>query len=443
MADAPFNRTPIYPLEKPLSVDVNQGFSQSDRTLRDTFFRLLGGASGFLRSGFQCQASGPPAMSVVLAAGTAFQDAPTDTPAAIGGVLGVDDLCRYKPIILSNDLTVAVPTAPVANSRIDLIEVRYNRQLDNSQSRQFLDPTTDAFSPAFQPKTLDFNVDATMAYYAAAATPTTAFAYKSGVVGASPAAPAVDTGYMPIAYITVGTGVLTIVAANIADARAMIAPAAYAGRQTFTANGTYTPTPGAVMALIRACGGGGGSGGIHCTAGNVAAAGAGASGVTVEKLMTAVSGQLTGGAVVIGAGGTAGPGGAGLLPGGDGGDTSAVVNGVTILAKGGAGSTAGADFGTQVSCAPGSKPLAGSANFDTFTAEHGEISVATATNQFAPGSGGSSPFGIGGAGKPGAPPTAEAATGHGAGGGGTTCVGAFDSAGAAGSGGIVQIDEWF
>jgi len=215
MANNPYNRTVIYPLEKPLADDINQGFSQLDRSLRETMFSLLRGRDGFLSTGFLVQASSPVAMSVLLKAGIGFQDAPTDVPSAVDAVVGLDDLARYKPILLATDLTVAVPAAPGVNSRIDLIEVRYNRQTDNPQSRSFLDPVTNAFSPASVDKTLDFNVDGTLAYYAAAAVPTTALAYKSGVVAAVPVAPATDTGYLALVHITVGTAVVVINAANI------------------------------------------------------------------------------------------------------------------------------------------------------------------------------------------------------------------------------------
>lgn len=229
MANNPYNRTPLYPLEKPLCDEVNQGFSQVDRSIRDTLFALLNGRQGFLKDGFLVSQSSPAALSVLLKAGVGFQDAAADVPSAIDGVVGLDDLSRYKPIILGADLTVAVPTPPGADSRIDLLEVRYNRNTNNPQSRNFLNPATNAFAPANVDKTLDFNVDGTLAYYAAAAVPTTALAYKSGVAAGSPVAPAVDTGYMALARITVAAGVVTIVTANIEVARAVVDAGLYLG----------------------------------------------------------------------------------------------------------------------------------------------------------------------------------------------------------------------
>jgi hypothetical protein len=118
-----------------------------------------------------------------------------------------------------------------------LIEVRYNRDTNNPQSRNFLNPGTNAFAPANVDKTLDFNVDGTLAYYAAAAVPTTALAYKSGVAAVSPVAPATDTGYMALAHITVATGVLTIVAANIAVVRSVVNGGLYLGEDVTKSRG--------------------------------------------------------------------------------------------------------------------------------------------------------------------------------------------------------------
>lgn len=443
MTDQPFNRTVIYPLEKPLADDLNQEFSQADYTIRDTMFQLLQGQQGFIWDSFQCSQGSPPALEVVMKQGVGWQDAPTDVPTSINSVQGLNDLCRYKPLKLGNDLTVAVPAPPGANSRIDLIEVRYNRQVDNPQSRNFLDPNTNAFSPATVPKTLDFNLDGTLAYYAAVDVPTTAIAYKSGVVAVSPVAPTVDAGYMAVAYITVVNGATTIVTADISDQRnaILLAPGTFLGRQKITANGTYTPTPGTRRIFLRMCGGGGGGGGSGATgAGTGAAGGGGASGIYLEWMLSGAP-YIAGGTVVIGAAGAAGgaPG-----AGGTGGDTQIDINAVTITAKGGFGGALGTANLAPPAAEFGGRPQTGSSVGDFTTADAGEIGLITGNaggEQSMGGWGGGGRLGIGGNDLVGG--AGVAGSGYGAGGsGGSGYNGDPAFAGGAGTAGVVIIDEY-
>ncbi len=442
MTDQPYNRTVIYPLEKPLADDLNQEFSQADRSLRDTFFALLRGREGFLSTGFLVLESSPAALSVLLKAGLGWQDAPSDVPTGINSVLGLNDLSRYKPIILSNDLTIAVPAPPGANGRIDLLEVRYNRQVDNPQSRNFLDPNTNAFSPSTVPKTLDFNVDGTLAYYAAAAVPTTALAYKSGVVSGSPVPPAVDSGYLPLAYIAVNAGDTQILDADITVLRSVIGGGEYLGRQIFTANGTYSPTVGTTRVQIHVVAGGGGSGGIDGVNLENTVSRAGASGVHVAKFIDGLGQPIVGGPVVVGAAGTAGGTGP-ATAGGTGGDSSIEINTVTWLAKGGTGGIAGVSTGATDVGFSGSPIQAGSSVGDYSTGQPSMGSFATddsTTGRIICGTGGSNAFGAGGRGGP--FPNGTAGTGYGSGGGATGISSVGNVAGFAGAPGIVIVDEW-
>lgn len=439
MADNPFDRTIIRPLEKPLCDDVNQGFSQMDRGIRDAMFNLLRGRQGFLNTGFLVVQQSPAAMSVVLKAGIGWQDAPADVPTAIDSVVGLDDLSRYKPIILVNDLTIAVPVAPGANSRIDLLEVRYDRRVNNLQSRNFLNTTTNAFAPANVNKTLDFTVDGTLAYYAAAATPTTALAYKSGVVSGSPSPPATDTGYLPLAYITVGTGVTTIVTANIQVLRSVIGGSEFLGRQKFTSSGTYTPTPGTTKVRIQVVGGGGGSGGLTGTSNENTVSPGGASAIYVEKFIDGLGIPITGGAVVVGAAGAAGGTNA---AGGAGGNSSIVINGTTWTSAGGpggiAGTTTGAtDVGTNATATAGGSSVG---DVNDGSAGGGSFATRTADGRMHLGNGGSNPLGHGGAGSTGA--AGIAGTGYGSGGGGIGIASVGNKNGGAGAPGVVFVEEW-
>jgi hypothetical protein len=437
MTDQPYNRTVIYPLEKPLADDLNQQFSQQDRALRDTLFNLLDGQEGFIRNGFLVQAASPADMSVVMSSGIGFQDDGTDVPSAINSVIGLDDLSRYKPIVLALDKTIAVPTAPGANSRIDLIEVRYNRETNNLLSRQFLNTVTNAFAPANVAKTLDFSLDDELDYYAAADVPTTAIAYKSGVVAGSPVAPAVDTGYIAVAYITVGTGVVVINSGDIEDARSKIVlnPGGYIGRRKFTANDTYVPSEGCRKIVLRMCGGGGGGGDAGASvAGQGTAASGGSSGVYVEWALTGT--PILGGAVVIGAGGAAST---------NGGDTTVDINGVTITAKGGLSGVDNTNDAAPPVMTVGVGIQAGSSAGDIVAGDPGGFGLMTGSvisSTSSGGNGGSGRLGTGGLG--GESNVGGAASGYGGGGGGgATWQDASARVGGAGSPGVVIIDEYY
>ena len=444
MTDQPYNRTVIYPLEKPLADDLNQQFSQADRTVRDTMFSLLRGQQGFLFGSLEILESAPAALSVLLKAGIGYQDAPADVPTGITSVVGLNDLSRYKPIVLQNDLTVAVPAPPGAQSRIDLIEVRYERQVDNPQSRNFLDPNTNSFNPATVSKTLDFNVDGTLAYYTAAAVPTTALAYKSGVVAGSPVAPVTDTGYLALAHILVVNGVTTILTADITDLRGIIelASGGYLGRQIITAAGTYTPTLGTKRVVVRMCGAGGGGSGVGAspTGGQGACGAGGASGVYFEQQIAGTP-LITGGAVTIGAAGAAG---VASTAGGAGGDTTVTVQAVVYTAKGGGGGNDGGEDLAPPSARAGGITIAGSSpgDFTTYEAGVGGILAGNAGDEVTiGGGGGSGRLGVGGVRS--TQGAGAAASGYGAGGGGASnWQDASTYNGGAGAPGVIIIDEW-
>jgi hypothetical protein len=402
---------------------------------------LFGQRSGFVGNSLLVVPSSPAALSVVIKAGIGFQVNATDEPTSIAGVAGLNDLSPYKPIVLALDYTVAVPAPPGANSRIDLIEVSYQRLLDNSQSREFLDVTSGNFNPANVAKTLDFNVDGTLAYYAASGTPTTALAYKSGVAASSPTAPTVDTGYIALAYITVVNGATTITAVNIIDERPLAASGRWLGRQILSATGVYTPSLGATKCRIRMVGGGGGGGGVAGASNSIAVTGGGASGRYLEQYIDNSGVQLPLGVVIIGAAGAAGA--SGDNAGGNGGDTSATIAAVTYTAKGGQGS-AGSSAHDFWLGAPGIIP-AGSSVTDVVAGEQGTMGVGVNNSNIATsigigGNGGSNPLGTGGVG------TSNVAGGQGngwgAGGGGTSNNLAGNDAGGAGTAGVVIIDEW-
>jgi len=235
MADNPFDRTPLYPLEKPLADDINQGYSQEDMSIREvlryqaqrriapTLVSALN-RSGFTGTSMWVRPSSPASFDLSVTAGIGFQYVPSDTPAAIGGVLGLDDLSSYKPIVLNNAATLTVPAPPGANARIDIIEVRYDRLLGNPQSRQLLNTTTGAFAPSSLNKTLAFSIDSSVGYVVSPADSTAALSYKQGIVAASPVAPTVTTGYVKIAEVHVDSTTVSVSDSNLVDSRPLILP---------------------------------------------------------------------------------------------------------------------------------------------------------------------------------------------------------------------------
>jgi hypothetical protein len=217
---------------------------------------------------------------------------------------------------------------------------------------------------------------------------------------------------------------------------------AYLGRQKFTTDGTYVPTPGATKAHVQMCGGGASGTGTGVEAGLIGAGGGGASGAGLDFVVEG-GGPLTGGPVVIGAGGAGQLGGAH-----DGTPTSVVINGTTYVAD--AGSAGGANsISTGSFRVPGGLVGTGSTPFgplDGYTSgdNGGEgfiFGAGTASADAFGGDGGSGDYGIGGQGAGGSNISGSSATGYGAGGGGSATT-ATEEAGGSGAPGFVIIDEY-
>lgn len=218
----------------------------------------------------------------------------------------------------------------------------------------------------------------------------------------------------------------------------------FLGTQMFTASGTYTPTAGTRKVFVRMVGGGSGGGGAVSDATFVKRGAGGGSGVYVEKSVVAAPGLfITGGAVVIGAGGAGGtPGNAGT----QGGDTTVVIQGTTYTARrgvGGQAATAGAASGVTQGGGnfPGSN---GDVNVRGTSSESAAFWITSALGMS--GAGGSNPLGGGGSGSTGtvsATGAAGSSEGFGGGGaGGVAAAASVDASGGAGAPGVVIIDEY-
>jgi hypothetical protein len=241
MADKPFDREVINQRERPLSSDVNTGWSYADQSARYlldnlTRIRATGGdapaanapATGFLGDGFRVTEASPAAMSVVVNDGLGFMVDATLNDTDIGsgltpGILGADDNQRMHPLPLSSAQTINVPVA-APNPRIDIVEVKLDRRLQDPTSRQILDPATGLFSALAVNKTLAFDLDGRTGVNTTGGDSTTGIAYKTGTPAGVPVAPATSTGYVKIAEVLVDAGAASIAQNKITDVRPVLAP---------------------------------------------------------------------------------------------------------------------------------------------------------------------------------------------------------------------------
>lgn len=240
MANNTWDQEILNQRERPLSSDNDQEFSQTGQTLRNLLSTLFQGRisasnfgaltpiQGFFGQSLQVQPTGTPGGQIVVKAGLGFMYNAADIPTAIGGVPGVNDLAAWKPLLLINDYSpgFTVPTAPSGpNTRIDIIEVLYNRHLADSASRDVLDPSTGVFVPTLVNKTLAWDLDSSIGSpVGPLVNNTAALGYKYGVAGVSPSPPANSPGYITIAQINVGSGQTVFDYDSINDLRQLLWP---------------------------------------------------------------------------------------------------------------------------------------------------------------------------------------------------------------------------
>ncbi len=248
MANQPFDTTIINPLERPKSSDINAAQSELHRDLRDYLFRayaMSDGAdvvtataqTGFVGRGFVVEPTSPASMDVTIAQGIGFQ-ATNDTTSAVGGVVGLNDLSYYKPLLLSGSHVVTVPNQPLTGfCRRDLIEVRYNRALTDATLSDVYSTASGVFTPQTINKTMTFDLvnDAVQYIPAGSLTaPTASIVYRSGVLVAystdadflNAPIPSTDSGYVAIAVINVGPNATFVNSGLIADWRPRLTPQA-------------------------------------------------------------------------------------------------------------------------------------------------------------------------------------------------------------------------
>lgn len=204
--------------------------------------------------------------------------------------------------------------------------------------------------------------------------------------------------------------------------------------QVFASNGTYTPTPGATKAIVKAVGGGGAGGGAASTNSGQWALGAGGSSGAYGEIY--IGSGLASQTVTVGTGGT----GVSAGTGGNGGQTSfgalLVCPGGPGGSPGGAGSAGGtATFAGQT---PGAGAVSGSGTRIFSTTGGNGAAAFSLPGNFVGGDGGSNNLGQGGGAVAG-----SAASGYGAGGpGAANLISQSAKAGLNGTGGVVLVYEF-
>lgn len=239
MANKAFDRVVIRRYSRPKSRDLNRQFSQLAATNQVLLQELLSvrsgnlgtggssaavGKSGFVKQGFQPVWSGS-GMGIILRAGLGFRYDVTDLPTDIGSQLDVDDVAPLKPLYAPSDIAITVP-ASTADPRIDLIEVRQNRVLTDTEAYQYLQtPTTGAIGNGSSASTLSSVLTtADVGITSGGAASTTAVGYKQGTSHPSaPTAPTVTAGYELVGYVYVpGGSVAAIADSNVYDYRRLL-----------------------------------------------------------------------------------------------------------------------------------------------------------------------------------------------------------------------------
>lgn len=240
-----FDRGYVNFRERPTVADFNLASSQIDQSIRDYLFHLTRRRTsiadpspslpvdGFIGGGFRVLPTSPPSSTVRITPGLGFQVDETSEGLATNfeSIGGLDDVSPIKPLVLTKFQQISLAPAPAAgNTRIDIIEVRYTRYLDDPSTRTMFSEPQDDFIPALVRKTLSFAMDDLTGQVNTPAESTTPIGYKVGAAAltGTEVPPPTSTGYIKIAEIVVRNAVDnppgTVDADYITDERALIYP---------------------------------------------------------------------------------------------------------------------------------------------------------------------------------------------------------------------------
>jgi hypothetical protein len=263
----------------------------------------------------------------------------------------------------------------------------------------------------------------------------------NGVEAATPVAPEIPSGTLPVARVRLPAGVTAITNDMITDERdlsplAQPTGSLIAARQYIAGTYTYTPTPGTRSVIVEVVGAGGSGGGSQAAGGSTAVAGGGGgAGSFARAWLTQGFDQVQ---ITVAAGTPAG------APGAAGSNGATSSFGSLVSAEGGRGGTAGAavtppaiTYGSNV----GPIPVGG--NLVAAGGQGGGIGFVLSTNVVMGGPGGKSTFGANSGGGLNGPGSGTTANHYGAGGGGASGVaGSPARSGGAGNGGLIIVYEY-
>lgn len=187
-------------------------------------------ASGFYGASFFVAPLSSPTTKVRIFPGVGMIRDDSDLPTSIDGVAGLDETSDMKPLVLRQPLLIDVSTPPAApDQRIDIVEVRLNRDVADVEPRDFLNLTGPSARKESlnKPTTLSYAFDGLMVGRVTDPAPSTAaLSYKMGQPSSPPMAPPTTAGYIKIAEILVdnvsGNPSGTIRQEHIADFRPLL-----------------------------------------------------------------------------------------------------------------------------------------------------------------------------------------------------------------------------
>jgi hypothetical protein len=235
-----FDRVILNSMERPLSSDLNQHFSQVDMMIKEImrgFFLAhsqyaneagvssFTPRSGFLGDGFFVTANGSANIFVQPGLGFIFGALGSATP--IDAIAGLLDLANFYPVYMPAALTIPIPAPGAGNERYDIIEVKLDVRRQDSASRDVFDPVAGVFSSSSLLKTLSYVLDSTR--YGTVTSPsssTAGISLKKGTAATVGSAlpPATTAGYTRIAIIYSSGASPTINQSNIQDRRRLLWP---------------------------------------------------------------------------------------------------------------------------------------------------------------------------------------------------------------------------
>lgn len=204
------DRKIVWPGQVPLETDL----LGTNRNVMIALGRLaqdiLG--SSTLVSGLACTPTTPASMSLNIGAGAIYSLQPVDSTAYSSLAANTTDYVLKQGIVTTSDAAQLTFTAPTTSgySVIYLIQAAYSEVDTDNIVLSFYNASNPAV-PYSGPSNTGASSSTTRAG-------NINLGVKAGVAAASPTAPAADTGFVPLYYVTVAYGQTSITSANVAVA---------------------------------------------------------------------------------------------------------------------------------------------------------------------------------------------------------------------------------